>query len=114
MENPSLFLLELCPGDDQTRWVEIWHDSMSTKLVLAPIGRATAGLIVLNEKDGGVEKLADWIENENPGENATEWAKNMNRHLATLPLYVIWDDGRGVVQEYSPFRDSVRKLVATF
>lgn len=97
-----LLLLEICALGDEVNFISIWHNRMQEDLVIAPPGRHNGLLIVLNEKDDGVEKLASWIEEEHQVE-----------HFNTLPLFIVWDDGR-VVHEYAPFENGVRQLIKEY
>jgi len=72
--------------------------------VLSPQERCTGTLVVLNEKDDGVEKLSGWIENQD------------NSFLDGLPLFIIWDNRSSdthsmCVHEYGPFLNGVRQIV---
>jgi len=98
-----LLLLEICALDDEVNFIATWHRTMNYEdLVLAAPGNHNGLLIVLNEKDDGLEKLTSWIEEEH------EVA-----HYNTLPLFVIWDDS-DVVHEYAPFENGVRQLVKEY
>jgi len=97
----KLLLLEICAFGDEVDFVSTWHRCMDTDLVLSRPGQHNGLLIVLNEKDGGAEKLADWIEEAHPV-----------THYNEFPLFVIWE-GDGVVHEYAPFENGVRQLVKT-
>lgn len=79
---------------------------MQENMVLAPQGEHTAVLAVLNEKDDGVDKLAEWI--ENPDDTFDD-----------VPLFIIWDNRPNdshsqCVHEYSPFKDGIRQLVREY
>lgn len=94
-----LLLLEICALGDEINFIATWHRNMDYEdLVLSPPGRHNGLLIVLNEKDDGVEKLASWIEEPH----------NIEQHN-TMPLFVIWDD-KQEIHEYAPFDNGVRQL----
>jgi hypothetical protein len=101
-----LLLLEMCPRNDACEFANIWQNTVKEDLVLAAQGNHNGILAVLNEKDDGVEKLADWIENP-------------DQTFDHLPLFIIWDnrpcDSHSMcVHEYAPFENGVRQLVREY
>lgn len=105
--NKRLLLLEMCPRNNACEFSNIWQNIMKEDLVLAAQGNHNGILIVLNDKDDGVEKLADWIENPD------------GSSLDTIPLFIIWDnrpcDRHSMcVHEYAPFENGVRQLVREY
>lgn len=106
MVEHAFLLLELSARNEPTEFTTIWFNCTKSNLILAPQGQHTAVLAVLNEKDNGVDKLAEWIEEPDGA-------------FDNIPLFIIWDnrpcDSHSMaVHEYAPFDNGIRQLVKEY
>lgn len=101
-----LLLLEMYHRNGTCEFANIWQNCVKEDLILSAKGNHNGVLAVLNERDNGVEKLAEWI--ESPDEC-----------FGHLPLFIIWDnrpcDSHSMcVHEYAPFKNGVRQLMKEY
>lgn len=94
----KLLLLDSSPYMDSGRLAEIWWDKMGEDLTLATQGRHNAILAVMKRRESP-EALAELLEDDVT--------------FADVPLFVAYEVG-DTIQEYAPFKDSVRQLVKQY
>jgi len=90
--------------------LNIWNNSCDafgelnkhTLLFVAKLQEATAILVTLHKEDDGLNKLAEWIEEQ-----------SFDPRMDDVPLFIVWQDDYAV-HKYSPFQNGVRQLAKEY